>query len=75
MVVKIKTHDDSVTVIFYTYRNDAQVPSLYNVEPNSKIEKPNIIPIRPGYEFDGWYKDIQKLNHGILMLILLGKVQ
>jgi len=55
-----KTHDDSVTVIFYTYRNDAQVPSLYNVEPNSKIEKPNIIPIRPGYEFDGWYKDFQK---------------
>jgi uncharacterized repeat protein (TIGR02543 family) len=57
-----KTHDTSVTVMFYTFANDNQVDSMFHVEPNSKIQEPDVIPLRPGYEFDGWYKDIQSTN-------------
>lgn len=54
-----KVYDDSVTVIFYTFRNDSQVPSLLEVDPQSKIEVPEIIPTRPGYAFSGWFKDMK----------------
>ena len=55
-----KTYDNTVVVSFYTFRNDSQIQPYLHVEPNSKIPEPDIIPIRSGYEFTGWFKDNQK---------------
>lgn len=52
-----KYTDDAVNVIFYTDSGATKIPTLLNVEPGSLIEKPED-PVRPGYVFGGWYKDI-----------------
>lgn len=43
-------------VVFFTYRDDASIPTLYGVETGSKIEEP-ADPIRIGFRFEGWYTD------------------
>lgn len=54
-----KYNDDSVNVIFYTGSNEgaSEIPPLLDVEPGILIEKPED-PVRPGFIFAGWYKDI-----------------
>lgn len=54
-----KAYDDSINVIFYTYRNDISIkPGYFNLEANRKIDEPELIPMRNGYQFLGWYKNI-----------------
>ena len=54
-----KYKDDSVNIIFFTNSNEgaSEVMPLVGVEPGTLIDKPED-PVRAGYTFCGWYKDI-----------------
>ncbi len=43
-------------VVFFTFRNDNSIQPIHDVEPNSKIEKPEE-PSRDGFEFIKWATD------------------
>ncbi|WP_026391731.1 InlB B-repeat-containing protein [Haploplasma modicum] len=54
-----KVYDDSLNVIFFTYKNDQAPPlSYFNLEKGSLIEKPEEDPIRVGFTFKGWFEDV-----------------
>lgn len=48
-----KIVDNTYEVVFFTYKNDTSVPTIKNISPGSKIEKPTN-PIRIGFVFKGW---------------------
>lgn len=56
-----KLSDDKVNVLFYTGRNASKIESYYDLEINSLIEEPEE-PVRDGYRFSGWYKNIEKTD-------------
>lgn len=56
-----KYYDTSINVNFYSGKNASVVPSLKNLEANTKIQKP-ADPTRPGYHFEGWYKEASYKN-------------
>lgn len=57
-----KTYNESVTVYFFTANRGAtSVESFTNLEADSYISAPDE-PTRIGYEFNGWYTDVEKTN-------------
>jgi uncharacterized repeat protein (TIGR02543 family) len=51
-----KSFDNRVNVIFFTANTDAtHIESIFDVEPGTKISKPEETPERVGYVFTGWY--------------------
>lgn len=54
-----KYSDDQISVIFFTANSGStEVPSYFNLTKNQLIDEP-VDPIRPGFAFEGWYKDYQ----------------
>lgn len=53
--------EDNTFIVYFNSKDGSYVPSLHNVLPGSKIEKPTD-PVRVGYTFIGWFKD----THGTL---------
>ena len=55
-----KSSDDTINVIFFTANSGAtRIESYLNVEPGTIIEEPQV-PVRGGFVFDGWYKDLER---------------
>lgn len=54
-----RTFNDKVNVVFFTSNSDPNKLEAYlNIDANSLIEEPEFIPTRLGYDFLGWFKDI-----------------
>ena len=54
-----KSSDESVNIIFYTYKGGTIISNIYHVEPHTLIERPED-PTRQGYDFTGWYTDLNQ---------------
>lgn len=66
-----KFYDTSINVDFYTGTNGTIVPKQENLEANSKLVEP-VEPTRPGYDFDGWYKEVTYKNEWNFAVDLMG---
>lgn len=56
--------DDLTNVLFYTGGNATQVDTYFDVIIGDTIEQPEI-PERVGFVFDGWYKDVGRIDEWI----------
>lgn len=58
-----KYTDDTINIVFFTDANQggSTIPPYLEVEPNTLIEKPED-PTRVGFEFAGWFSDLQRTN-------------
>lgn len=53
-----KFQSKHINVSFYTSRFGFEMDPILNLEPNSLIPEPTVIPLREGYNFQGWYTDL-----------------